>query len=449
MPPFFQRRLAFPAQIPALRVLLALPAVITLLSPIAAVPLPAATLIHAGSLIDGISDQVRNQVTIVIDGDRIAEIRQGFSAPGDDDTVIDLKDAVVMPGLMDMHVHLTGELSPNRYLERVQLNTATFAVRSVEYARRTLMAGFTTVRNPGDDGTITVALRNEIAKGMVPGPRIFTAGKSLATTGGHADPTNGLRADLTRDAGPKDGVVNGPDDAAKAVRHRYKEGADFIKLTATGGVLSVAKSGQNPQFSEEELRAIVTTANDYGFHVAAHAHGAEGMKRAIRAGVRSIEHGTLMDQEVMDLMKEHGTYYVPTILAGVFVAEKAEIDGYFPELVRPKAAEIGPKIHATFGKAYRAGVKIAFGTDSGVSPHGENAREFALMVSAGMPPMEAIQAATMAAAELLGIQDELGSVEVGKIADLVAVRGDPLEDISVLETVAFVMKEGAVYKDER
>ncbi len=440
MPRVFHPRLVFLALIPVLA---------ALLLPIAAVPLSAATLIHAGSLIDGVSDRVRNQVTIVIDGDRIAEIRDGFSSPGDDDTVIDLSDATLMPGLMDMHVHLTGELSPKNYLERVQLNTATFAVRSVEYARRTLMAGFTTVRNPGDDGTITVALRDEIAKGMVPGPRIFTAGKSLATTGGHADPTNGLRADLTRDAGPEDGVVNGPADAAKAVRHRYKEGADFIKITATGGVLSVAKSGQNPQFSEKELRAIVTTANDYGFHVAAHAHGAEGMKRAIRAGVRSIEHGTLMDQEVMDLMKKHGTYYVPTILAGVFVAEKAEIDGYFPELVRPKALEIGPKIHATFGRAYRAGVKIAFGTDSGVSPHGENAREFALMVSAGMPPMEAIQAATMAAAELLGIQDELGSVEVGKIADLVAVRGDPLEDISVLETVAFVMKEGTVYKDER
>ncbi len=293
-----------------------------------------------------------------------------------------------------------------------------------------------------------MALRDEIAKGMVPGPRIFTAGKSLATTGGHADPTNGLREDLTRDAGPEDGVVNGPADAAKAVRHRYKEGADFIKITATGGVLSVAKSGQNPQFTEPELRAIVATANDYGFHVAAHAHGAEGMKRAVRAGIKSIEHGTLMDDEVMDLMKEHGTYYVPTILAGVFVAEKAEIDGYFPEVVRPKAAEIGPKIHATFGKAFKAGVKIAFGTDSGVSPHGENAKEFGLMVSAGMPAMEAIQSATMSAAELLGIQGQLGSVEAGKIADLVAVQGNPLEDISILENVTFVMKEGVVYKYE-
>lgn len=409
----------------------------------------AATLVHAGRLIDGVSDAARSNVTLVIEGDSITAVRDGFAPPAEGDSVIDLSEATVLPGLMDMHVHLTGEMNPKNYLERVQLNTASFAIRSVEYARRTLMAGFTTVRNPGDDGTITVALRDEIAKGMVPGPRIFTAGKSLATTGGHADPTNGLRDDLTRDAGPEDGVVNGPADAAKAVRHRYKEGADFIKITATGGVLSVAKSGQNPQFTEAELRAIVETANDYGFHVAAHAHGAEGMKRAVRAGIKSIEHGTLMDQEVMDLMKEHGTYYVPTILAGEFVAEKATIDGYFPEVVRPKAAEIGPKIQETFGKAYRAGVKIAFGTDCGVSPHGGNAREFSLMVEAGMPEMEAIQAATMSTAELLGIADKLGSIEVGKVADLVAVSGNPLDDISALETVSFVMKEGVVYKHER
>ncbi len=411
-------------------------------------PLSAATLVHAGNLIDGVSDKALGNMTVVVDGDRITEVRRGFSAPADGDSVIDLSNTTVLPGLMDMHVHLTGQMNPRNYLERVQKNTAHFAIQSVEYARRTLLAGFTTVRNPGDDGTITIALRGQIDRGLVPGPRIFTAGKSLATTGGHADPTNGLRDDLTRDAGPEDGVVNGPEDAAKAVRHRYKEGADFIKITATGGVLSVAKSGQNPQFTEKELRAIVETANDYGFHVAAHAHGAEGMKRAVRAGITSIEHGTLMDEETMELMKEHGTYYVPTILAGEFVAEKAKIDGYFPEMVRPKAAEIGPKIQETFGKAYKAGVKIAFGTDCGVSPHGGNAEEFSLMVEAGMPPMEAIRSATVTAAELLKIDDKLGSIEAGKIADLVAVPGDPLKDISVLENVSFVMKEGAVYKDD-
>ncbi len=404
------------------------------------------TLIHAGKLIDGVSAQSRAEVTVVVEADRIVAVEDGFRTPAEGDTVIDLSSSTVLPGLMDMHVHLDGELSPNTYLERVQKERSTFAIRSVVYAKRTLDAGFTTVRNPGDSGATTVALRDAIAQGWVPGPRIITAGKSIATTGGHADPTSGLRSALAADAGPREGVVDGAAAAAEAVRYRYKEGADFIKITATGGVLSVAKSGQNPQFSQEELEAIVNTASDYGFHVAAHAHGAEGMKRAIRAGVLSIEHGTLMDDEVIALMKEHGTYYVPTILAGDFVAAKAEVDGYFPEVVRPKAAAIGPKIKDTFGRAYRAGVKIAFGTDSGVSPHGENGREFALMVEAGMPAMEAIQAATMTAAELLQIDDRLGSVEVGKIADLIAVDGDPLSDISTLEQVKFVMKEGRVYK---
>lgn len=404
------------------------------------------SMIHAGRLIDGVSDEVRLRMTVVVEDDRIVAVEPGFrpAAPGAD--LIDLSDATVLPGLMDMHVHLDGELSPDRYLERLQKERATYTIRSVVYAERTLMAGFTTVRNPGDDGATTAALRDAIAQGWVPGPRIHTAAKSIATTGGHADPSSGLRSDLAGDPGPEDGVIDGPAQAAEAVRYRYKEGADFIKITATGGVLSVAKSGQNPQFSDEELEAVVATAADYGFHVAAHAHGAEGMKRAIRAGVHSIEHGTLMDDEAMELMKEHGTWYVPTILAGEFVSEKAKVDGYFPELVRPKAAEIGPKIKDTFGRAYAAGVKIAFGTDSGVSPHGENGREFALMVEAGMPAMEAIQSATTAAAELLGVEDRLGSVEPGKIADLVAVEGDPLEDITAMQRVVFVMKEGEVFK---
>lgn len=403
-------------------------------------------LVHAGRLIDGVSDSARERVTVVIEDDRIVGVEDGFRPGAPDAEVVDLSDATVLPGLMDMHVHLDGELKPGRYLEEVQTERATYAIRSVAYAERTLMAGFTTVRNPGDDGQTTVALRDAIAQGWVPGPRIFTAAKSLATTGGHADPTSGLRSDLAVDAGPREGVVNGPAQAAQAVRYRYKEGADFIKITATGGVLSVAKSGQNPQFTDEELAAIVATADDYGFHVAAHAHGAEGMKRAVRAGVHSIEHGTLMDEETIELMIEHGTWYVPTILAGAFVAEKAEIDGYFPDLVRPKAATIGPQIQETFGRAYEAGVKIAFGTDSGVSAHGDNAREFALMVEAGMPAMEAIQSATMGGARLLGIEDELGSIEAGKIADLVAVDGDPLEDITAMERVVFVMKEGKMYE---
>ena len=411
-----------------------------------AAPAVAATLIHAGRLIDGVAEAPRERVTVILEGDRIAAIEPGFKTPGAGDELIDLGAMTVLPGLMDMHVHLTGELSPRSYLERVQFESADQAVRAVAYAEKTLLAGFTTVRNPGDDGKATIALRKAIERGLVPGPRIFTAGKSLATTGGHADPTNGLNSRLRGDPGPADGVVNGPADAVKAVRQRYKEGADFIKITATGGVLSVAKSGQNPQFTMEELEAIISTAADYGFHVAAHAHGTEGMRRAVLAGVRSIEHGTYMSDEVMELMKERGTYYVPTILAGVTVAERAEIDGYFPDLVRPKAAAIGPVIQETFTRAWQAGVKIAFGTDCGVGPHGDNGKEFALMVAGGMPAMQAIQSATRVTAELLEIEDEVGTLEAGKLADLIAVDGDPLADISELESVDFVMREGVVYK---
>ena len=404
------------------------------------------TVIHAGRFIDGKSNQLSREVTLRVDGKRITGVSAGYATPAEGESLIDLKEYTLLPGLMDVHTHLSSQFSAKSYEEQFRMNPADYAFRMVGYTEKTLMAGFTTVRELGDRHNLSVSMRNAIDKGWVKGPRIYAAGKSLATTGGHADPTNGLAAELMGDPGPKHGVVNGLEDARKAVRQRYKDGADLIKITATGGVLSVAKSGDNPQFLEEEIRAIVDCARDYGFHVAAHAHGAEGMKRAIRAGVISIEHGTLMDDEVMDLMKKHGTYLVPTLMAGAWVAEKAEIDGFFPELVRPKARTIGPKIKDTFARAYKAGVKIAFGTDSGVSAHGDNAQEFAIMVDAGMPPMEAIQSATRVAAELLGVQEELGTLEVGKLADVVAVPGNPLEDISVLERVAFVMKEGVVYK---
>jgi imidazolonepropionase-like amidohydrolase len=412
----------------------------------AATPAAARTLIQAGTLIDGTAGAPRRHVTVVVEGERISAVEAGWSEAASGDTVIDLRESTLLPGLIDLHVHLSDELSPRSYLERFSLEPADYAYRAGFYAERTLQAGFTTVRNLGDTFNETIALRNAIARGFARGPRIFTAGKSLATTGGHADPSNGLRRDLAGEPGPAEGVVNGPASAARAVRQRYKDGADLIKVTATGGVLSLAKNGLNPQFSQEELDVIVRTAADYGFHVAAHAHGAEGMKRAVRAGVRTIEHGTYMDDETMRLMKERGTYYVPTILAGVTVAERSAIEGYFPEVIRPKAASIGPVIRETFAKAYKAGVKIAFGTDTGVSEHGGNAREFALMVEAGMPPMEAIRAATRTAAEVLDMAGELGTVEAGKLADLVAVAGDPLADISLLQNVAFVMKGGTVYK---
>lgn len=406
----------------------------------------ADTLVYAGRLIDGKAAQAVKDKTIVIRDGKFVEIVDGFREAKDGDEVIDLKNSTVMPGFIDLHTHLTSENSKESYSEGFRLNVGDFAFRSVVYAERTVMAGFTTVRNLGDRDNLSVQLRNAINSGWIKGPRIFTAAKSIASTGGHADPTNGVRDDLMGDPGPEEGVVNGMVDGAKAVRQRYKDGADLIKITATGGVLSVAKSGLNPQFTEAEIRAIVDVAKDYGFTVAAHAHGTEGIKRAVRAGVTSIEHGSFLDDEGIDLMKKNGTYLVPTMLAGDHVHEKSKIDGYFPEIVRVKAAVIGPKIKETVAKAYKAGVKIAFGTDCGVSAHGQNAREFQLLVEAGVPPMKAIQMATSVAAKVLAMEDTLGTVEAGRFADLVAVEGDPLADIKLLQNVAFVMKDGVVVK---
>jgi imidazolonepropionase-like amidohydrolase len=411
----------------------------------AAAPAPR-TLIHAGTLIDGLSETPRREVTVVVEGGRIAAVTPGYSRPAAGEEAIDLRRQVVMPGLIDLHVHLGGESSAQAYIERFTWQDELTALRAAHHARLTLLAGFTTVRNLGDSGHTTTSLRDAIARGWVPGPRILTAGKSIATTGGHADPTNGWAERIRFDPGPAEGVINGPEDAARAVRQRYKDGADLIKITATGGVLSLAKSPDNPQFTEEEVRAIVATARDYGMTVAAHAHGAEGMKRAIRAGVDSIEHGTRMDDEVIRLMKEHGTTLVPTLSAGRFVGDKAKEEGFYPEIVRPKAAAIGPEAQAMFRRALAAGVKIAFGTDAGVGPHGDNAKEFLYMVEGGMSPLRAIQAATIEAARLLRMEAELGSVAPGRRADLVAVPRDPLADISAMLEVDFVMKDGAVYR---
>jgi len=406
----------------------------------------AATVIHAARLIDGISDEPQLKVSIIVENGRIAAVVPGYVTPKESDELIRLTEHTLMPGLMDMHTHLMSQHSKDSYTERFFMDQADYALRSTMHARSTLMAGFTTVRDLGDNGVNSLALRKAINQGWVPGPRIFTAGKSLATTGGHADPTNALRGDYRRDAGPLEGVINGADDARKAVRQRYKDGADLIKLTATGGVLSLAASGNNPQFTDEELAAVVATARDYNMIVAVHAHGTEGIRRAVQAGVDSIEHGTFMTDDIIELMKQKGTYWVPTLLAGEWVAEKAKEPGYFPEIVRPKAAAIGPEIRATFSRLQGSGVKIAFGTDTGVSPHGQNAREFELMVACGMSPMRAIQSATREPARLLKIDDRLGTIEPKKIADMVAVQGDPLADIRLMQQIAFVMKDGTVFK---
>lgn len=407
----------------------------------------AKTLVHAGRLIDGRSDTARQNVTIVVEGDRISGIADGFSAPGAGDTVIDLKNATVLPGLMDMHVHITGEQSPASYTEGFFMNPADQALRSTVYAQRTLMAGFTTVRDCGANDKLNLALRDAVAKGWVVGPRIYAAA-AVGTTGSHVgDMTNGLNTRLQQLLEPSNTTVaNGPDEMRRVVRQGYKDGADLIKVSSTGGVLSLAKSGQAPLFTEEELAAVVQTARDYGLKVTAHAHGDEGMQRAIKAGVVSIEHGTFMSDDTIRLMKERGVYYVPTLSAGKFILEKAKVPGFLPAIVVPKAIATGAAMMATFQRAHQAGVKIAFGTDQGVAPHGDNAREFIYMVEGGMKPMEAIKAATLEAATLLEIEKDLGTVEAGKIADLVAVPGDPIADIKLMTNVTFVMKAGKVYK---
>lgn len=407
---------------------------------------PAADLtLQCGRLFDARSGKVLGAHVVVVRDGRIAMLRPG-QADAQTGAVIDLSDRTCLPGFTDLHVHLGSQSSPQSYAEGFRLDDVDFAYRSVGYAEKTLLAGFTSVRDLG--GTIAPHLRDAINQGLVKGPRIWAAGKSIATTGGHADPTNGYNSELAHligPPGPTEGVINSVDDARQAVRQRYKEGSDVIKITATGGVLSYARSADAPQFTVEEVRSIVETAKDYGYRVAAHAHGEEGMYRAVLGGVTSIEHGTYMSDRVMRAMKERGTWYIPTIYAGRFVAEKAKIDGYFPDIVRPKAARIGAQIQDTAARAWRNGVKIAFGTDMGVGPHGDNAREFLYMVEAGIPPAYALQSATIYAAEVLGVDDQ-GVLDVGKRADIIAVPGDPVADIRNVMQVDFVMKDGVIYR---
>ena len=407
------------------------------------------TYILCGKLIDTKSGKITSKKTIVVKENKIFKVMDGYILPKSAAaSTINLKDKVVMPGLIDFHVHIEKEFDRNTRLNKYILNEADVAFNSVGFAETTLLNGFTTVRDLGGSG-VNISVRNAINTAKIIGPRVFTAGKALASTGGHADPTNGSSRALLGNPGPKEGVVNSIEDAKKAVRQRYKNGADWIKITATGGVLSVAKSGDNPQFTVEEVKAICETATDYGMYVAAHAHGDEGMRRAIIGGVKTIEHGTYMSDGTMELMKKYDAYLVPTITAGKEVAEKAKIAGFYPDIVVPKALAVGPQIQGTFARAYKKGVGIAFGTDAGVFKHGNNGKEFGFMVEAGMPAMETIQAATITNAMLLKMEGEIGQIKKGFYADIIAVEDSPIENISTMENVIFVMKNGKVYKDEK
>jgi imidazolonepropionase-like amidohydrolase len=403
------------------------------------------TYIQCGKLIDGITNTAQTEVTIVVDGKLITDIQKGYTDGGPSDKVIDLKTKTVMPGLIDCHVHLESQGNKYSLIEGFTLTDADVAYHAAVYAKRTLMAGFTTVRDLGGTG-VNISLRKAVQQGQVDGPRIITAGRAISASGGHMDNSVGFRDDaFNHHMGPDDGVADGRDELIKAVRLQFKRGSDVIKIASTGGVLDLSENSSGAEFSIDEIKAVVETAKDYGLRVACHAHGAEGIRRAILGGVASIEHGTFMNDEDMELAKKYGTYLVPTIIAGKSVADSAKIPGYFPPVISRKAIEVGTKIQQTFAKAYKAGVKTAFGTDAGVFAHGKNYIEFQYMVEAGMPPIEAIKAATTSAADLLGMSNKIGSITKGKFADIIAVDGDPLLDIKTMKNIAFIMKEGKTY----
>ncbi|PQA87972.1 metal-dependent hydrolase family protein [Hyphococcus luteus] len=413
-------------------------------------------VVHAGRLLAEPGGAVSENQTVIIKDGRVARVASGFLGADDinanaDDAVSvhDLKSMFVMPGLIDGHVHITSENNPKGRLQRVEMSEADRAIAGAGFAKKTLMAGFTTVRDVGAGSSDAIfALRDGIARGDVAGPRIFAAGAVISVTGGHGDGTQGYRDDIA-ELLHSSGVCDGVGECRKAVREQVRRGADQIKLTATAGVLSNTAAGLEQQFFEDELKAIIDTAHSMGRKTTAHAHGVNGINAALRAGVDTIEHGTYLDNESIRLFRRNDAYLVPTILAGVTVAEWAEDpDTFLLPPQRAKAAEVGPKMLDMARRAHKGGVKIAFGTDSGVSKHGDNAREFALLVEAGLTPMEAIRTATLAGADNLGKSDVLGSIAPGKYGDLVAVDGDPLTDITELEDIDFVMKEGVVYKDK-
>ncbi len=403
------------------------------------------TFVQVGRLLaDPASGRVLRDKTLVIRGNQIVEIRDGFVGDG---KVVDLRGAFVLPGLIDSHVHLTGESSPNSRLDGVTQSDATQAMVGARFARRTLNAGFTTVADLGASNEAIFALRDAVRRGDVPGPRIIASGSAVSIHGGHGD-ANGYRDDILHLMSPES-ICSGPEDCMRAVRLQVRSGADIIKITATGGVLSNTAAGLAQQFSEDELAAIVASAHRMGRQVTAHAHGVDGINAFLKAGGDSIEHGTYLDDESMRLFKAHNAWLVPTLMAGDYVARiAASPDNFFTPAQTAKALEAGPKMLDMARRAHAGGVRIAFGTDTGVSAHGDNAQEFALLVRAGLTPLEAIQSATVGAAEHLKISNEAGRLAPGMPADLIAVSGDPLSDVTELERVRFVMKNGQVFRQD-
>lgn len=401
------------------------------------------TVIHAGTLLAVPGEQPRTEQSIIVTGNRIVRVEDGFTDPatlGGDVIVIDFSNKFVLPGLMDMHVHLLGQLGPDSRTQALTVTTSYSALRGAQYAKRTLDAGFTTVRDLGGKPEAIFALRDAVASGLVPGPRIVAAGSSLAATGGHGD-VDGYKAELLELWTPQT-ICDGPYDCRRATRYAVKFGADWIKITATGGVLSDTGTGTGQQMTDDELQEIMDTAHGLGVKVAAHAHGTDGINAALRAGVDSIDHGSFLDQESIKLFKDSGAYLVPTLLPSAKVPAMMDGNPFFTDAIRAKANAASAAALGNVGAAHKAGVKIAFGTDTGVTKHGENAEEFALMVSVGMTEMEAIRAATVNAAELISMSNDLGTLEAGKIADIIAVDGNPLDDISLLENVSAVVKDG-------
>lgn len=405
----------------------------------------ALTVIHAGWLLAVPGERPLQEQSIIVRGDRIEAIETGFVTP-EGAEVIDLSDDYVMPGFIDSHVHLQSELGPGRRFNTFTHSSADLAFDGAANARKTLMAGFTTVQDVGGDFEASLALRDAIAAGDVPGPRLRIAGTSVTPTGGHGD-INGFTLDVLH-MFSSETACDGPAACREAVRSLVRGGADVIKITATGGVLSDTAAGVERQFFDDELASIVEAAHMMGRRVTAHAHGVTGINAFLEAGGDSIEHGTYLDDTSIRLMRRNGAYLVPTVLAGVTVAELAETADFMTDNQRAKSRSVGPQMLDMARRAHEGGVTIAFGTDSGVSRHGENAREFELLVEAGLTPMEAIVTATVNASRHVRMDDEIGTIEAGKFADIVAVDGDPLANISELRDMDFVMRGGEVYLSE-